>query len=109
MTQKNEKVPFVTRAGIVPGSQVALTELLFNLALQELHFGRLAVDQQHVPRLRHSNELHDALCVCMRAEGHVLHLQLHIQLASTGEGFVSTHAHTQAFTEPTHTHTHTAH
>lgn len=57
-----------------------LTELLFDLALEELHFHRLPVHQQHVSWLRHTNELHDALCICVSAEGHVLHLQLHIQL-----------------------------
>lgn len=57
-----------------------LTELLLDLSLQELHFHRLPVHQQHVSRLRHANELHDAFSVCVGAEGHVLYLQLHIQL-----------------------------
>lgn len=52
----------------------ALTELLFDLALEELHFYRLPVYKQHVSRLSHANELHDALGVCMGTEGHVLHL-----------------------------------
>lgn len=51
-----------------------LTELLFDLALEELHFGSLSVYQQHVSRLCHANELHDALRICMSTEGHVLHL-----------------------------------
>lgn len=58
----------------------ALTELLLDLALEELHFHGLSVHQQHVTRLCHSNELHDAFGICMCTEGHVLHLQLHIQL-----------------------------
>lgn len=61
----------------------ALTELLLDLAFEELHFCRLAVYQQHVSRLCHSNELHDALCICMCTEGHVLHLQFHVQLTIT--------------------------
>ena len=51
-----------------------LTELLFDLALEELHFGCLSVYQQHISRLCHTNELHDALGICMSTEGHVLHL-----------------------------------
>lgn len=61
----------------------ALTELLLDLAFEELHFCCLAVHQQHVSRFCHSNELHDALCVCMCTEGHVLHLQFHVQLTIT--------------------------
>lgn len=52
----------------------ALTELLFNLALEKLHFHRLPMYQQHVSRLCHTNELHDAFGICMGTEGHVLHL-----------------------------------
>lgn len=100
------------KASTAPGSLVRwsgeLTELLLNLALQELHFGRLAVHQQHVSRLRHANELHDALCVCMRAEGHVLHLQLHIQLAATEKWiYTREHAHkttsVHVYGDPTNT------
>lgn len=58
----------------------ALTELLLDLALEELHLHRLAVHQEHVPGLRHADELHDALGVRVGAEGHVLDLQLHVQL-----------------------------
>lgn len=51
-----------------------LTELLFDFALEELHFHSLSVYQQHVSRFCHPNELHDALGICMSTEGHVLHL-----------------------------------
>lgn len=61
-------------------SSAALTELLFNLPLEKLHFCSLAMHQQHVTRLCHANQLHDALCISMCTEGHVLHLELHIQL-----------------------------
>lgn len=62
----------------------ALTELLLDLALQELHLGRLPVHQQHVAGLGHADQLHDAFGVGVGAEGHVLHLQLHLQLGKGG-------------------------
>ena len=61
-------------------SAAVLTKLLLDLALEELHFDGLPVHKQHVTRLCHPDELHDALGICMSAEGHVLHLQLHVQL-----------------------------
>ena len=42
----------------------------------------LSVHQQYVAGLCHADQLHDALSVRMSTEGHVLHLQFHLQLGS---------------------------
>lgn len=65
---------------LLTSARSVLTELLLDLPLEELHLHRLSVHQQHVARLGHADELHDAFGVCVRTEGHVLDLQLHIQL-----------------------------
>ena len=65
---------------------VSLTELLLDLALEELHLGGLSVHQEHVARLRHADQLHYTLSIGVGAEGHVLHLQLHLQLQGSQRG-----------------------
>ena len=61
----------------------ALTEFLRDFFTEEVHLGRLAVDQHHVTRLAVPNKLHDALGVCVCAEGHVLDRHLHVHLDQT--------------------------